>query len=239
MAVMRVEGIVKRYPGCAALTGASLEVGEGRITGLLGPNGSGKTTLLKIMAGLLAPDEGTVEWPGGAVAGVAAKARVSFLPDRLPLPAWMKVKDAFAYWKDMYPDYDAARARGVADLLELAQGQRVRGMSQGFSERLALALCFSRAAPCYLLDEPLGGVDPVGKQRILETILANPLGGSAVLVSTHLVKDVEAVLDGFVILSGGKAVFAGDCEEIRARDGKTVEQAYLDVFGGATHVEAV
>jgi len=229
MNLLTVKGLTKRFPGTEALSGVDMSVESGKIIGLLGPNMSGKTTLLKTIAGLLSIDGGEITYPGGA-AGVNARNTYSFLPDDIKLPGWMKVRDAFTYFKDMYPDYSEADAARLTELLGLPTDKAVGKLSKGMRERLALALTFSRQTSLYLLDEPLGGVDPVGKMKIMEAILTTPPQNASILLSTHLVRDVENVFDSVLFISGGKIVFSGDCEEIREKQGKTVEQLYLEVF---------
>ena len=230
MTLMTTRGIEKRYPGLKALNGVDMDVESGRIVGLLGPNTSGKTTLLKVIAGLLQPDAGEITYPNGAARGIDAKRAVSLLPDSMVFPSWMKVRDAFKFYEDMYPDYSKERAGEMMELLELSGGEQIKRMSKGMQERVALGLTFSRIAALYLLDEPLGGIDPVGKIKVLESILSTPLDGSSILLSTHLVKDVETIFDDVVFISAGKIIFSGACEELREERGKTVEQMYLEVF---------
>jgi ABC-2 type transport system ATP-binding protein len=230
MALLTVKGVEKRYPGLNALNGVDLEIEAGRIVGLLGPNTAGKTTLLKVIAGLLRPDKGEVVYPGNASTPLEAKKTISLLPDSIVFPGWMKVRDAFRFYEDMYPDYSHERARQMIDLLELPTGTAIRKLSKGMQERVGLGLTFSRGAAVYLLDEPLGGIDPVGKMKVLESILSMPLEDSAIVLSTHLVKDVETIFDNVFFISGGKIVYQGDAETIREQQGKTVEQLYLEVF---------
>lgn len=229
MRLLTVKGLEKSYPGTKALDGVDLEIEAGRIVGLLGPNTSGKTTLLKTIAGLLQPDAGEITYPGGA-RGREAKKTISLLPDQMILPSWMKVRDAFRYYSEMYPDYSEKKAAEMTALLELPAGAVIRRMSKGMQERVALGLTFSRQTALYLLDEPLGGIDPVGKMRVLESILSMDLAGASILLSTHLVKDVETIFDSVLLINGGKIIYSGDCEAIRAEQNKTVEQVYLEVF---------
>lgn len=231
MALMTISNLTKTYVGGReALRGVDMTIQPGRIIGLLGPNGSGKTTLLKVIAGLLHPDSGEIVYPGNAARGVPSKKTVALLPDTMAFPDWVRVKDAFAMWREMFPDYEQERADEMSRLLELEPAMLFRRMSKGMQERVCLALAFSRRTSLYLLDEPLGGIDPVGKMKVLESILAMPLEDSSIIISTHLVKDVETVFDSFFLLSQGQIVFEGDCEEIRAESGKTAEQVYLEVF---------
>jgi ABC-2 type transport system ATP-binding protein len=230
MALLTVRGVEKQYPGLKALNGVDMEIEAGRIVGLLGPNTAGKTTLLKVIAGLLRPDQGQIIYPGNASTPTETKKTVSLLPDNMVFPAWMKVRDAFKFYEDMYPDYSHERARQMIDLLELDLSANIRKLSKGMQERVTLGLTFSRNAALYLLDEPLGGIDPFGKMKVLESILSMPLENAAILLSTHLVKDVETIFDSVYFISAGKIIYEGDAEAIREEQGKTVEQVYLEVF---------
>jgi len=232
MSLLTIKGLEKRYGSKPALDGVDLELGQGRIIGLLGPNASGKTTLLKTIAGLLHPDRGEIVYPGNA-SGLTARTTVSLLPDRTVFPKWMKVRDAFRYYEDMYPDYSGQKAGSMLELLELPKDALIRRMSKGMQERVALGLAFSRETSLYLLDEPLGGIDPVGKAKVLESILSMPLEHSSILLSTHLVKDVETIFDDILLISQGKIIYRGECETIREQERKTVEQVYLEVFSRA------
>ena len=235
MPLMSVKGLEKSYAGAQALRGIDLDIPAGQILGLLGPNASGKTTLLKIIAGLLTPDVGEIVYPGGAQRGVASKAVVSFLPDAMRMPSWMRVRDALDYWRDMFPDYSEGKARKLLELLELAQHSKINRLSLGMQERVWLTLTFSREAALYMLDEPLGGIDPMGKMKVLESILSNQLESNSIILSTHLVKDVETIFDSVAFISQGKIAYQGVCEDIREKEGKTVEQVYLEVF---SHVQS-
>jgi len=230
MTLLTIKGLEKRYPGKQALCGVDMQIESGRIIGLLGPNTSGKTTLLKTIAGLLTPDRGEIVYPGGVTGGAGARGTVSMLPDRMAFPSWMRVRDALRHHEDMYPDYSRDKADAMLELLELPRDSLIKRLSKGMQERVALALAFSRKTALYLLDEPLGGIDPVGKMKVLESILSMPLTESSILLSTHLVKDVETIFDSVLFISQGKIIYGGECEEIRGQEGKTVEQKYLEVF---------
>ncbi|MCC8123005.1 MAG: ABC transporter ATP-binding protein [Oscillospiraceae bacterium] len=231
MALMTIKDLEKSYTGTQALRGIHLELETGKIVGLLGPNTAGKTTLLKTIAGLLRPDRGEIIYPGGAT-GRAAKNTVSLLPDQSEFPSWMRVIDAFTFYQNMYSDYSEQKAAEMVSLLELPLEMKIRRMSKGMQERVALGLTFSRLVPLYLLDEPLGGIDPMGKHRIMQSILSMDLAQSSILLSTHLVRDVETLFDSILLISQGEIIYTGDCEEIRAQQGKTVEQIYVEVFSG-------
>jgi ABC-2 type transport system ATP-binding protein len=230
--LLEVRGLEKHFGSTRALSGASMSILPGQISGLLGPNASGKTTLLKTMAGLLRPAAGEVIFPNGASAGAEARGRVSFCPDGMIFPRWMSVKDAFAFYRAMYPDYSQARADELIRILDLTDcaGSRAGKLSKGMKERLVLALTLSRETALYLLDEPLDGIDPVGKAKIIDAILTLKPENAAILVSTHLVKDIERIFDSVFFISGGKVVFSGGCDTIREENGKTIEQKYLEVF---------
>lgn len=230
MRLLTINGLEKRYSGVQALNGVDMVIESGQIIGLLGPNTAGKTTLLKTIAGLLQPDAGEIIYPGNVSRGLASKRSISLLPDSLQFPSWMRVRDAFQFYRDMYPDYSQKKAKEMAALLELPQDTVIRRMSKGMQERVCLALTFARETSLYLLDEPLGGIDPMGKMHVLESILSMELKEASILLSTHLVKDVETIFDSILLLNNGRVIYSGDCETIREKQNKTVEQVYLEVF---------
>ena len=230
--VLEITGLEKNFGSCAALQGVDLSIPAGQIAGLLGPNASGKTTLLKTIAGLLQPTAGKIQYYDNAEYGPMARKTISFCPDTLSFPQWMRVRDAFTFYSEMYSDYSQSRADELMRILELqnVQNNHINKLSKGMKERLVLGLTFSRETQLYLLDEPLDGIDPVGKMRVIDTILAMKPQDASTLVSTHLVKDIERIFDSVFFLSKGKIVFSGSSEAIREERGKTVEQAYLEVF---------
>jgi len=230
--VLEAIGVEKQFLGCLALCGVDMSIPAGHIVGLLGPNASGKTTLLKVIAGLLQPTAGEVRYVDNAEAGPDARKTIGFCPDTMVFPNWMRVRDAFTFYRDMYPDYSQSRADELVNILEL-QGvlnDPVRRLSKGMKERLVLGLTYSRETSLYLLDEPLDGIDPVGKTKVINAILAMQPEGASTLISTHMLKDTERILTSVNFLSKGKVVFSGMCDEIREERGQTVEQAYLEVF---------
>jgi len=230
--VLEIVGLKKQFLNCEALRGVDMTIPAGRIVGLLGPNASGKTTLLKTVAGLLQPTSGTIHYYDGAAQGPEARKTIGFCPDTLTFPSWMRVRDAFTFFKEMYPDYSQSRADNLINILDLQSVMytHIRKLSKGMNERLVLALTYSRETRLYLLDEPLDGIDPVGKSQVIDAILAMQPDGASTLISTHLVKDIERIFDSVYFLSKGKVVFSGDCDAIREERGQTVEQAYLEVF---------
>ena len=230
--VLKITDLKKKFGSCEALRGVNMSIPPGQIVGLLGPNASGKTTLLKIVAGLLQPTTGKIYYYKEAVPGPEARKNVGFCPDALIFPNMMRVCDAFTFFREMYGDYSQARADKLMRILELQDIQKthINKLSKGMKERLMLGLTFSRETRLYLLDEPLDGIDPVGKMRVIDTILAMQPQGASTLVSTHLVKDIERIFDSVHFLSKGKIVFSGACDAMREERGQTIEQTYLEVF---------
>ena len=234
MTLLQTEAIAMQYANKRALESIDMTITSGKIIGLLGPNGSGKTTLMKIIAGLLQPSSGKIHYPGNAQKGVDSKRTISFMPDELKFPGYMTVKDTFVFSEDMYADYCASTAANLQQLLDINDmSAKIKNLSKGERERISLALTFSRKAKLYLLDEPLGGIDPIGKKKIIDAILSIQLDDASIIVSTHLVKDIERIFDQVFFISEGKIAFSGDCDEIREEGGITVEQKYLDVFSNS------
>ena len=230
--VLEITALEKHFGGCQALCGVDMAIPTGQIVGLLGPNASGKTTLLKTIAGLLQPTAGSISYHDNAESGPEKRKTIGFCPDAMVFPRWMRVRDAFTFYREMYSDYSEVRAAEVMRILELESIKNtfVNRLSKGMRERLVFGLTFSRETMLYLLDEPLDGIDPVGKMRVIDAILSLKPERSSALVSTHLVKDIERILDSVYFLSKGKIVFSGACDTMREERSQTVEQAYLEVF---------
>ncbi len=228
-AILETNGLKKNFFTKSALRGIDLKVESGRILGLMGPNGSGKTTLLKILAGLQKPTAGdfSVTGVGG---GYGTKGLVSFLADRNTLYPWMRAIDAIDFYGDFFADFDRAKAMDMLSFMKLSPTARVREMSKGMIEKLNLTLAFSRRAKLFLLDEPLGGVDPVARERIVSTIIRTWTEDSAIIVSTHLVNDVERLFNDVAFIDDGEIVLSGDAETLRAERGKSIDQLYIDLF---------
>lgn len=226
---LKATKLTKRYPGTTALDGIDLTLPQGKIIGLLGPNGSGKTTLIKLAAGLLTPTGGTLEVCGQAV-GTGTKALVSYLPDRPYFPRTMKVEALMDYFQDFYGDFDRPRAEEMLRALGIDRRLRFRQLSKGTQEKVQLVLVMSRRARLYLLDEPIGGVDPAARDYILNTIITNYDPAATVVISTHLIADVERVLDEFVFLYQGKVLRSGNADEAREDSGKSLDELFREVF---------
>ena len=222
-------GLSKAYGPKVALSGVDLEVGRGRIVGLLGPNGSGKTTLIKLLCGLLLPTTGTLEINGQHI-GPATKAQVSYLPDRMYFADWMKATDLFDLFRDFYQDFDYDKALAMCRSLGVEPKDRLKSMSKGTKEKVQLVLVMARKAQLYLLDEPIAGVDPAARDFILHTILTNYNEDGTVLISTHLIADIEKVLDEVIFLKSGRIMLHSTVDDIRERQGKSVDALFREIF---------
>lgn len=229
MPVLECVELGKSYGGGFALEGLTLGLEEGRVLGLLGPNGSGKTTLIKLIAGLIRPERGAVRVCGEAP-GRGTKALVSYMPERQDLPDWMRLHRLLDYFADFFADFDRAAAEEHLRRLGLDTRARVRQLSKGERQKARLALAMSRAAKLYLLDEPFGGVDPAARDYILETILAGRASGAAVLISTHMIAELEPALDDAAFLGGGRLVMAGPAEQLRRERGMSLDALFREVF---------
>ena len=219
----------KRFGTTQALDGVNLTVMPGRVVGLLGPNGSGKTTLIKLINGLLTPTAGEVS-VCGLQPGKESKALVSYLPDRPCLPEWMNVRQLMEYYADFFADFDRARAADMMARLSLHEELRISQMSKGTKEKVQLILVMSRRARLYLLDEPIGGVDPATRDYILDTIIRNYDENASVVISTHLISDVENVLDDVIFLREGRVSLQASVDDLREQYGKSVDALFREVF---------
>ena len=226
--IIKVDALYKSYGSKSVLDGISFGLGEGEIVGLLGPNGSGKTTLIKILTGLIKDHNGTVEIDGEAP-GVHTKEVVAFLPDKSYLPDWMKPKDAINYFADFYRDFDRNKAEEMMQRFGVDMNQKLKTMSKGQQEKVNLILVICRRAKVYILDEPLGGLDPASRSAILDFILENYSKEATVLLSTHLVNDVERVFNRVLMINKGNLVVNTPVEKIR-ETGKSVEDVFKEVF---------
>ena len=229
--IINVVGLNKSYGKKVVLDNVSFEIEEGSIVGLLGPNGCGKTTLIKILTGLIKDHTGTVKI-ANEEPGAYTKGLVAFLPDTSYLPDWMKPSDAIEYFADFYEDFDKNKAVRMVTDFGLDPHQKFKTMSKGQQEKLSLILVMCRQAKLYILDEPLGGLDPAARGAILDLIMNNYAKNAAVLLSTHLINDVERIFDRVLMISGGKVVVNSHINEIKEKD-KTVEEVFKEVFSYA------
>lgn len=226
--IITLASLKKSYGSNTVLEDINLKIPEGAIVGLLGPNGCGKTTLLKILAGLIKDYSGTVKINNNEI-GAATKEIVAFLPDASYLPQWMTPVDAIDYFSDFYKDFSKEKAMKMVNDFNLNPKQKLKTMSKGQQEKLCLILILSRSAKLYLLDEPLGGLDPSSRAAILDMIMKNYAKDSTVLISTHLINDVEKIFNRVLMISHGKLVVNSHVNELRSH-GKSVQDVFLEVF---------
>jgi len=212
-----------------ALGPVTFDVPPGRIVGLLGPNGSGKTTLIKTIAGLLVPTSGHVAI-NGHQPGVESKSFVSYLPERTYLSSWMKVSDAIDYFESFYQDFSRERALDMLSRLQVPINSHIKKLSKGTKEKVQLILVMSRQASLYLLDEPIAGVDPAARDYILQTIISNYDRNASIIISTHLISDVETVLDDYIFLNMGHIVAAGPVSSVREAGWPSLDQYFREAF---------
>ena len=229
MSLLKLEHVSKAYDRLRVQDDVSFEVEAGSITGLLGPNGCGKTTTMKIIAGLIGTYDGAVQVDGMAP-GLETKKIVSFLPEKTYLSSWMRCIDTIDMFADFYADFDRNKALELLERLRLSPRQKIRLMSKGMQEKLQLVLVMSRAAKLYVLDEPLSGVDPAARSLILDIILKNYNPEASILLSTHLIYDVERIFDHIILLGYGKVVLSGSVDDIRSSSGKSIDEVFREVF---------
>ena len=229
MAILTCKGLSKRFGGTQALDQVDITIEPGRIVGLLGPNGSGKTTLIKLANGLLTPSEGEIR-VCGLVPGKESHACVSYLPERTAIPTWMSVTQLLDFYQDFYADFRRDAAEEMLAHLNIPPKQRIKQMSKGTREKVQLIMVMSRAAKLYLLDEPIGGVDPATRDYILSTIIGNYNPEAAVVISTHLISDVEKVLDDVVFINQGRIMLQASVDQIREEKGMSVDALFREVF---------
>ena len=228
-ALVQFNHVTKQYGDKKALDDVSFTLEPGKIYGLLGPNGSGKSTAIKIINDLLKPTSGTVQI-NGLAPGVESKKIISYLPDRNYLNDWMKVEDAFKLFEDFYKDFNRNLAEEMLKSLNIAPDARLKTLSKGTLEKVQLILIMARRAKLYVLDEPIAGVDPAAREYILQTILSNYGEESSILISTHLITDIEKVLDEVLFLQNGRIVLSGAVDDIRAEHGKSIDGLFREVF---------
>jgi len=227
--ILHLHNLSKSYAGFPALKNVDLELEPGRIMGILGPNGSGKTTLIKIVAGLLQPSGGDVKVCGMAP-GAQTKALVSYMPDVNHLPNWMTIQGIVQYFNTFYEDFDPNRAFALLERLEVDQSRKVTALSKGTREKLQLSLVLARQARLYLMDELLEGIDPVARTVAIDTILENYNPEGSLLISTHLITDVEKLLDEVVFLKDGEIILSGSTEDLRVKKKRSIEGIYKEIF---------
>lgn len=228
MALLEINNLTKKYGKFVALDGVNLSLGEGKIVGLLGPNGSGKTTLMKCVAGLLTPDGGSITVDGKPI-GAGTKKIVSFLPERTYLRPTQTVASVLEYFSLFYEDFDVSAAEKMLNVLGVNKKAELKTLSKGTKEKVQLIAVMARRARLYLLDEPIGGVDPAAREFIIETILSRFKSGATIVVSTHLIRDVEEILDEYVFVRGCRLGEPGSAKEVH-ESGRTIDEIFREEF---------
>ncbi len=226
---MECKGLTKIYTNCPALSDVNLQIKKGRIVGLLGPNGSGKTTLIKLTNGLLTPTKGEILVDGISI-GVETKKAVAYLPDHNFLPQWMTVNQIIDYFEDFFEDFRREKAEEMLKNLNIDNKRKIKTLSKGNQEKVALILTMSREAKLYMLDEPIAGVDPATRDYILKTIISNYSEDATVIISTHLIADVEKVLSDVIFINNGQVALCDTVDNIRENNGMSVDEYFREVF---------
>lgn len=227
--ILRCVNLSKSYGKNEALHPLNLTLESGRIIGLLGPNGSGKTTLIKMICGLLTPSGGEI-YADGKKIGPETKAVISYLPERTYIPEHMKVKEIIAYFCDFYADFRKDVAEEMLRKLNINTESKIKTLSKGTKEKVQLILVMSRRAKLFLLDEPIGGVDPAARDYILRTIIGNYSEDASVIITTHLIADIEPIIDNFAFMKNGKIFMSGVADEVRENTGKSLDVLFREVF---------
>lgn len=227
--LLEFSNITKKYGSKVALDNVSFNLEPGKIIGLLGPNGSGKSTILKLVNGLLQPTEGEIKIMGNPP-GIMSKSIISYLPERTYLNEWMKISDLINFFADFYIDFDIKKAKEMVIALKLDPNHKLKTLSKGNKEKVQLILVMSRKAKLYLLDEPIGGVDPATRDFILDTIISNYLSDATLMISTHLISDIERIFDEVILINQGTIYKHDSVDNIRQQTGKSVDQLFREVF---------
>lgn len=227
--VLEFRNVTKNYHTHRVLDQLSFSIEPGKIVGLLGPNGCGKSTTIKLAAGLLQPTAGQV-LVDGQQPGLHSKSVLSYLPERSYLNGWMRIRQMLDFFGDFYADFDRQRAEQMLQELNIDPAARLRTLSKGNKEKVQLVLVMSRRAKLYILDEPIGGVDPAARDYILRTILSSYAEDSSILITTHLIQDVETIFDDVLFLSNGRILLGGPVDQVRDENQKSIDQLFREVF---------
>lgn len=229
MKLLEIKNLYKSYGNKEVLKNINLEIPSGKIIGLLGKNGTGKTTLIKLINGLLTIDKGEILINGKEI-GTESKLAIAYLPERTYLDKSMTIKETLEFFKDFYENFDIKKARKLLKTLDLNENQKLVKMSKGMQEKVQLVLVMSRKVDLYILDEPLGGVDPATRDYILDTILTNFNEGASILISTHLISDIERILDEVIFIDKGKTELVGSADELRSKENSSIDEIFRRMF---------
>lgn len=229
MTLLECKNLSKQYGQHPALSNINLQIDGGHIIGLLGPNGSGKTTLIKLIAGLLTPSSGELYLKEEPI-GIESKKMISYLPDHTYLNDWMKVKEIIRFFADFYEDFESERAYDMLNKLNIDPNSKLKTLSKGTKEKVQLILVMSRKADLYLLDEPIAGVDPAARDYILNTIISNYDENASILISTHLISDIENILDEVIFIQNGQIRMQTSVDDIRENENKSIDTLFREVF---------
>ena len=229
MELLECKHVVKEFDKRKILDDVNLNIPKGKIIGLLGKNGAGKTTLIKLINDLLTLDSGEILFNGEKI-GVNSKSKISYLPERTYLDKEMKIEQVFKFFTEFYDDFNIEKARNLLKDLKLDETQKISKMSKGMQEKLQLVLVMSREADLYILDEPLGGVDPATRDYILDTILSNFKEGASVIISTHLIADIERILDEVIFIDNGKIILTSSADELREKENSSIDEVFRRYF---------
>lgn len=227
--ILEIKHLSKDYGNKVALNDVNISISKGKIVGLLGPNGSGKSTMIKLINGLLQPSDGEI-LINGMHPSIETKAVVAYLPERTYLSEWMKVEELINFFDDFYVDFDRAKALEMVEALKIDRKSKIKSMSKGTKEKVQLILVMSRKASIYILDEPIGGVDPAAREYILNTIIKNYSEDSSIVLATHFIQEIESLCDDIIFLNNGKVVLEGNVDDIKAEKGKSIDALFREVF---------
>lgn len=229
MNIVELKNVSKKFDNKLVLDNIGLKIGQGKIIGLLGKNGTGKTTIIKLINDLLIPNTGDV-LIHGKKPGIESKKIIAYLPERTCLDKSMTISEVLKFYSEFYPNFDEKKARKLLEDLGLNENLKIAKMSKGMQEKLQIILVMSRKALLYILDEPLGGVDPATRDYILDTIISNYSDNSSVLISTHLISDIERILDEVIFVNSGKIVLQEDADELRNSKNKSIDEIFREMF---------
>ena len=229
MELLEIKNLYKKYGEKQVLNNITLTVPQGKIIGLLGKNGTGKTTLIKLINGLLTPTEGEIIFEGEKI-GPQSKLNIAYLPERTYLDKSMTINETLKFFKEFYSNFDIDKAKDLLKKLDLDENQKIIKMSKGMQEKVQLVLVMSRKADLYILDEPLGGVDPATRDYILDTILTNFNEGASIIISTHLISDIERILDEVIFIDKGEIKLISDADELRNKENASIDEIFRRMF---------